>query len=64
MSRPYRQTLIQLGLAESQWLSGDAACLVEDEPTTSTHNPTVDMERPTPSTLETGPVNLSKSHMA
>eukprot|EP00978_Attheya_sp_CCMP212_P021265 scaffold61949_cov66-Attheya_sp.AAC.2 len=31
MSRPYRQILIQLGLAESQWLSGDAACLVEDE---------------------------------
>ena len=31
MSRPYRQTLIQLGLAESQCLSGDAACLVDNE---------------------------------
>ena len=31
MSRPYRQALIQLGLAESQWISGDAACLTERE---------------------------------
>eukprot|EP00978_Attheya_sp_CCMP212_P000946 scaffold1999_cov36-Attheya_sp.AAC.5 len=28
---PYKQTLMQLGLAEPQWLSGAAACLSEKE---------------------------------
>eukprot|EP00978_Attheya_sp_CCMP212_P047180 scaffold421247_cov37-Attheya_sp.AAC.3 len=46
MSRPNRQTLIQLGLAESQWLSSDAACLVDNEMLTQrTVEPTTDLWR-------------------